>query len=278
MQYDPIKRKLGVVFNASPAMRKLFYILLDILLLRSWHIRKALKQWTKEVSGTQTILDAGSGFGQYEYYMAKKHRDWKIKAVDVKEEQVEDCNSFFQKIGFKNVQFEVADLTKYTDTNTYDMVLCVDVMEHIEEDELVFRNYHKSLKKGGMLLISTPSDQGGSDVHHHDHDHDEYVNDGTHSFVDEHVRDGYGIQEIEDKMKRAGFSKTEVHYQYGKPGKIGWRLSMKYPIVMLNKSYFFFIILPFYYLLTFPLVLVLNCMDVRGNHKTGTGLVAKAWK
>ena len=276
MQYDPIKRKLGVVFNASPAMRKLFYILLDILLLRSWHIRKALKQWTKEVSGTQNILDAGSGFGQYEYYMAKKHRDWRIKAVDVKEEQVEDCNSFFQKTGFKNVQFEVADLTKYIEPNTYDMILCVDVMEHIEEDELVFSNYHKSLKKGGMLLVSTPSDQGGSDVHHHDHD--EYVNDGTLSFVDEHVRDGYGIQEIEDKMKRAGFSKTEVHYQYGKPGKIAWRLSMKYPIVMLNKSYFFFIILPFYYLLTFPFVLILNCMDVRGNHKTGTGLVAKAWK
>ena len=276
MQYDPIKRKLGVVFNASPAMRKLFYILLDILLLRSWHIRKALKQWTKEVSGAQTILDAGSGFGQYEYYMAKKHRDWRIKAVDVKEEQVEDCNSFFQKTGFKNVQFEVADLTKYIEPNTYDMILCVDVMEHIEEDELVFSNYHKSLKKGGMLLVSTPSDQGGSDVHHHDHD--EYVNDGTLSFVDEHVRDGYGIQEIEDKMKRAGFSKTEVHYQYGKPGKIAWQLSMKYPIVMLNKSYFFFIILPFYYLLTFPFVLILNCMDVRGNHKTGTGLVAKAWK
>ena len=276
MQYDPIKRKLGVVFNASPAMRKLFYILLDILLLRSWHIRKALKQWTKEVSGAQNILDAGSGFGQYEYYMAKKHRDWRIKAVDVKEEQVEDCNSFFQKTGFNNVQLEVADLTKYIEPNTYDMILCVDVMEHIEEDELVFSNYHKSLKKGGMLLVSTPSDQGGSDVHHHDHD--EYVNDGTLSFVDEHVRDGYGIQEIEDKMKRAGFSKTEVHYQYGKPGKIAWQLSMKYPIVMLNKSYFFFIILPFYYLLTFPFVLILNCMDVRGNHKTGTGLVAKAWK
>lgn len=276
MQYDPIKRKLGSVFNASPAMRKLFYRLLDILLLRSWHIRKEIKIWEKTVNGPQNILDAGSGFGQYEYYLAKRNKEWNIKAVDVKEEQVEDCNNFFSKIGYSNVHFEIADLTKFVEPEKYDLVLCVDVMEHIEEDELVLKNYCKSLKKGGMLLISTPSDQGGSDVHHHDHD--DYVNDGTHSFVDEHVRDGYGIEEISDKMKRAGFSKTDVHYQYGKPGKIAWRLSMKYPIVMLNKSYLFFIILPFYYLLTFPFVLILNWMDLNGNHKTGTGVVARGWK
>ena len=276
MQYDPIKRKLGSVFNANPAMRKLFYRLLDILLLRSWHIRKEIKIWEKQVSGPQNILDAGSGFGQYEYYLAKRNKDWKIKAVDVKEEQVDDCNNFFSKIGLSQVHFEVADLTKFVEPEKFDLVLCVDVMEHIEEDELVLSNYCKSLKKDGMLLISTPSDQGGSDVHHHDHD--DYVNDGTHSFVDEHVRDGYGIEEISDKMKRAGFTKTEVYYQYGKPGKIAWKLSMKYPIVMLNKSYLFFIILPFYYLLTFPFVLILNWMDLKGNHKTGTGVVAKAWK
>lgn len=276
MQYDPIKRKLGVVFNSKPALRKLFYVLLDVLLLRSWHIRKAIKAWAMEVEGPQKILDAGSGFGQYEYYLAKKHKDWNLKAIDVKEEQIEDCNNFFQKIGFDNVDFVVGDLTKLNEPDTYDMVLCVDVMEHIEEDELVLRNYCNSMKKGGILLISTPSDQGGSDVHHHDHD--DYVNDGTLSFVDEHVRDGYGIDELSDKMKSAGFTKTDVRYQYGKPGKLGWKLSMKYPIIMLNKSYIFFIILPFYYLLTFPFVLILNWMDLSGNHKTGTGLLAKAWK
>ena len=276
MQYDPIKRKLGVVFNASPMLRKLFYKLLDILLLRSWHIRKALRQWSQETSGPQNILDAGSGFGQYDYYLARKSRDYRIKAVDVKEEQIEDCRRFFGRIGLDNVSFEWADLTRFNEPETYDLVLCVDVMEHIEEDELVLRNYHSSMKKGGMLLISTPSDQGGSDVHHHEHE--DYVNDGTHSFVDEHVRDGYGVDELAQKMKRAGFSRTEVQYQYGKPGKLAWRLSMKYPIIMLNTSYFFFILLPFYYLLTFPLVLVLNRLDLRGRHKTGTGLIAKAWK
>jgi SAM-dependent methyltransferase len=273
MKYDPVKRKLGTVFNKSPFLRKVFYKLLDLLLLRSWHIRKALKQWEKENKGERYILDAGSGFGQYDFYLASRNRDWKIKGVDVKQEQIDDCNNFFKKIGLTNAEFEVADLTKFSEPDKYDLVLCVDVMEHIEEDVKVLENYYKSMKKGGMLLISTPSDQGGSDVHDHDHDHD-----GEGSFIDEHVRDGYGIDEIRDKMKKAGFSKTEAYYQYGTPGKISWKLSMKYPIIMLNVSYLFFIILPLYYLITFPVSLILNYLDVTKKHKTGTGLIAKAWK
>jgi len=53
---------------------------------------------------------------------------------------------------------------------------------------------------------------------------------------------------------------------------------MKFPIVMLNTSAIFYLILPFYYLITFPFVLILNALDVNNKHKTGTGLVAKAWK
>lgn len=277
MQYDPVKRKLGKVFNSAPILRKLFYKLLDFLLLRSWHIRKAIKIWEKTATGHQNILDAGSGFGQYDYYLAKRNKNWTIKGVDVKQEQIDDCNSFFNKIGLNNASFGFADLTKFAEKEKFNLAICVDVMEHIEEDEKVFSNFYESLKPGGMLLVSTPSDQGGSDVHHHDHD-DHYENDGTHSFIDEHVRDGYGIDDIKAKLKRAGFSKSEVYYQYGPAGNLSWKLSMKYPITMLNKSYLFFIILPFYYLLTFPFSLLLNYFDVKGTHTTGTGVVAKAWK
>jgi len=274
MQYDPIKRKLGVFFNRTPLFRKIFYLLLDILLLRSWHIRKVLRLWAKVHRGPQEVLDAGSGFGQYDYYMARLHPDWQIKGVDVKSEQVADSNSFFSTINLKNANFVKADLTSFNEEDTYDLVLCVDVMEHIEDDEKVLLNLNKALKKKGMLLISTPSDQGGSDVHHHDDHH----GDEPHSFIDEHVRDGYGIEEITDKLKKAGFTTTEVYYQYGFPGKIAWKLSMKYPIMMLNMSAIFFILLPFYYLLTFPFVLLLNYADLKVQHKTGTGLIAKAWK
>lgn len=277
MRYDPIKRSLGKVFNQSPVLRIIFYRLLDILLLRTWHVKRAFKSWAKTSADEVNILDAGMGFGQYSWFMAKLKPKSKVKGVDVKDEQVADCNVFFHKAKQENAHFEIADLTKFKEVEKYDFVLSVDVMEHIEEDVQVFKNFHASMKKGGMLLVSTPSDQGGSDVHHHDHDHD-HANDGSDSFIDEHVRDGYGIPDIKAKLKEAGFTKSEAHYSYGWPGKISWRLSMKYPILLLNASKIFFIILPFYYLITFPFALILNYLDVGIKHKTGTGLIVKAWK
>jgi len=268
MQYDPIKRSLGKVFNKRPLLRKLFYRLLDLLLLRAWHIKREIRKWSQQNTGKLEILDAGSGFGQYVYMISGMDPDWKILGADVKEEQIKDCSIFFNNIGRTNVEFRYADLTQYKKVDTYSLILSVDVMEHILEDVQVFENFHVSLKPGGMVLISTPSDQGGSDVHDHDHE----------SFIDEHVRDGYNIQEIQDKLKKAGFSKTDARFNYGWPGKISWNLSMKYPIHMLNASKLFFILLPFYYLLAFPISFILNYFDVVLKHKTGTGLIVKAWK
>jgi len=273
MQYDPIKRSLGKVFNQTPLLRKLFYQLLDLLLLRAWHIRKELRKRTHSSPEVKAILDAGSGFGQYTYRMARWFPQSKIKAVDIKSEQIDDCNQFMQKAGLTNrVKFELADLTQFQEPDKYDLILSVDVMEHIEEDVQVFRNFYMSMKNGGMLLISTPSDQGGSDSH--DHDHEE----GVHGFIDEHVRDGYNISDIETKLKSVGFSNIEARYSYGNPGKISWKLSMKYPILVLGVSKIFFIILPFYYLIVYPFALALNFLDLSMKHKSGTGLIVKAWK
>jgi len=270
MQYDPIKSSLGRIFNKSPFLRKVFYILLDILLLRAWHIKRQIRKWKKHAEGDISVLDAGSGFGQYSYYLSTLDPGWKIKGIDIKQEQIDDCNSFFLKIGKAGrVVFEMADLTIFREQEKYNLVLSVDVMEHILEDVKVFENFYYSMKKGGMLLISTPSDQGGSDVH--DHDHEE-------SFIDEHVRDGYNIKDIEDKLRIAGFREVSAGYSYGSPGKLSWKLSMKYPIQLLNISKLFFIVLPVYYLLTFWLALILNYMDVYSNHKSGTGLIVKAVK
>lgn len=268
MQYDPIKNTLGNVFNRSPFTRKVFYKLLDLLLLRTWHVHRELRKWMKTAPEKIHILDAGAGFGQYTYWLSRQNPNWNILAVDVKKEQVCDCNTFFNKIGKNNVVFRVEDLVEFRNEEAFNLILSVDVMEHILEDVQVFKNFHASLKPGGMVLISTPSDQGGSDVH----------GDGEESFIEEHVRDGYNKKEIKEKLKSAGFSKVKVHYSYGNPGKISWRLSMKYPLQMLNFSKAFFILLPFYYLLTFPVSALLNYIDTHSAHQSGTGLIVKAWK
>jgi SAM-dependent methyltransferase len=269
MQYEPIKRSLGRFFAGSLFLRKTLYFILDLLLLRTWHVKKALKKIALQFPGEASVLDAGSGFGQYTWRMGRMNSRWKFKAIDINKEQIDDCNIFFGKTRLSHrVSFYTGDLTTLNDTGCYDIILSVDVMEHIEEDVLVFKNFYKSLKNNGILLISTPSDKGGSDVHS---EHEE-------SFIDEHVRDGYSTKDITEKLLSAGFKNIEAGYTYGKPGNISWRLSMKYPIKMLNVSSLFFLLLPFYYLIFFPVSIILNIFDLCLTHKTGTGLLVTARK
>lgn len=269
MQYEPIKSTLGRFLSGPVFLRKLFYCLLDLLLLRAWHVKRALRRLRREYPGEASVLDAGSGFGQYTWRMSRMNRKWKIKAVDINREQVEECRKFFQAAGLSGrVVCETADLTRLSGNPRYDLILSVDVMEHIREDDLVFRNFFNSLSDNGYLLMSTPSDKGGSDVH----------NASDASFIDEHVRNGYGTGEISHKLASAGFRNIEIRYTYGIPGDISWRLSMKYPVRMLNRSGLFFIILPFWYILIFPFAYILNTFDLCLRHKQGTGLLVLAQK
>lgn len=270
MHYDPIKRSLGQLFNRRAWTRRLFYRLLDVLLLRTWHIHRAIKGFAKSRSGEDQIqvLDAGSGFGQYSDYLARKFPRWQITGIDIKDEEVASCQEFGKQAGLKNLEFKVANLCNYVQPDTYDLILSVDVMEHIEADREVFSNLYKSLKPGGVLLISTPSDKGGSGVAHQ----------GDTSFIEEHVRDGYGVQEISEKLKQAGFAEVDIQYTYGRPGHISWVLSMKHPITLLGHSKVWLFLLPFYYLLVMPFALILNWMDVNQTHHSGTGLMVWAKK
>lgn len=282
MRYDPVKSRIGRVVSRHVWLRKLFYALLDILLLRTWHVRKALRRFalSREEEGRSSeeegrgredikILDAGSGFGQYTWRMWKMNREWNILGIDIKQEQVDDCRHFISETkAAGRVQFRYADLTTFREEGRYDLALSVDVMEHIEDDRQVLRNLYASLKPGGWLIISTPSDRGGSDVHDHD----------DHSFIDEHVRDGYGTEEIKEKLEESGFGSIKTEYTYGRPGRISWRISMKYPVLMLNASMAFALILPLYYILVMPFALILNYMDIRFTHREGTGLLVTAVK
>lgn len=270
MQYDPIKETLGRFFNQSVFLRTTFYRLLNILLLRSWHIRRELKSFfSRHHKRTDIrVLDAGSGFGQYTWIIAGNNRKWNIDSIDIKQGQIDDCKLFFGKAGYANADFQYGDLVQYRRPDRYDLILSVDVMEHIENDLQVFKNFYDSLKQGGVLLISTPSDQGGSDVKH----------ERQTSFIDEHVRDGYAKSEIDQKLRSAGFKVVDLKYSYGKFGQISWKLSMKYPLTVLSISKLFFLVLPIYYLLVFPFCLIMNYLDVTSLHKSGTGLIVSAVK
>jgi len=268
LKYDPIKRIIGSVVGDSVLQRKLFYKLLGLMFLREWHVKRELRALLRQHDKPFRIFDAGSGFGQYSYYCATRSPSAAIYAVDVKGEEIEACKRFFAKAGLSNVRCSVEDLTKMQHENEFDVALSVDVMEHILDDVTVFRNLHRSLKPGGTLLVNAPSSLGGSDAHGSDDE----------SFIEEHARTGYGADEIRTKLESVGFKVERMKFTYGPWGSVAWRLGIKYPMLLLNISKLFFLLLPVYYLITLPFTLLLMYLDYSLENVQGAGLLVLARK
>lgn len=268
MHYDPIKKVFGDIIRKNPRLRIFFYKLLGVMFLREWYVKRELRNQLVSRIDPFTLYDAGSGFGQYSYYIAKQFPLATIFGIDLKEEQVNDCNVFFHSVGLARCSFAVEDLTQIQHSNKFDFILSVDVMEHIPDDIGVFSNFFHALKSGGTLFINTPSNLGGSDAH----------SDTEESFIGEHARNGYGAEEIQKKLESAGFKVESIHYTYGTWGNRYWKLGIKVPMQLLNISKIFFVVLPFYYILALPLMLPMMWLDYHGENNTGTGLNVLAKK
>ncbi|MBD3408620.1 MAG: methyltransferase domain-containing protein [Ignavibacteriales bacterium] len=269
MHYDPIKDVFAAFTRRRPFWRVPLYKALNVLFLRSWYVRRELRAVRREFGDREiAIYDAGCGYAQYTHFMTKKLKPCRIHAVDVKREWIDDARAFFAERGIDSVEFAVEDLRSVEHENRFDLVLCVDVMEHIVEDVDVLRNFSRALKPGGVVVINSPSIFGGSDVHD---DHDE-------SFIGEHARDGYSIEDLAEKSARVGLEKARGKYGYGFWGDKAWRLSVKTPMRLLNVSMWFLALLPLYYLVVFPFSLLFNAFDYWGAPKRGSGVTFVARK
>lgn len=269
MHYDPIKNIFAKSIKSNKILRRIFYAFLNLIFLRSWYIRKLLKKLIQELNTEPIyVYDAGTGFAQYSYFIGKKFPQTKILSVDIKEDYLNDAREFFQKSGLNNVEFKTEDLTRISHQNNFHLILCVDVMEHIEDDISVLKNFYNALKENGYVLINTPSIYGGSDVH----------DKSDESFIGEHFRSGYSKEDMFEKLKQAGFNSFDGFYTYGIWGDKAWRIGIKYPMKLLGISRIFFLVLPFYYILILPFFVLMNFIDTKSRIEKGTGLIVIAKK
>ncbi len=276
MDYDPVKDRLGSFFWASPLRTKAFYRTLDAVFLRSWYVRRTLRQIIAAAPKGQPfrVLDAGTGFGQYTYWLLRSFPNVEVVAVDVKQDYLDRAKAFVDTTPYAGrVRWAEADLTQplpagVDGEGVYDLCLSVDVMEHIEDDRAVFRNFARVLTPGGRVIVNTPSDLGGSGI----------TEAGQESFIGEHVRDGYNAAELAEKLETAGLRVESTTYTYGRFGTVGWRILVQGPIRALNASKAAILGLPFYYAIAGPVGLALNALDLRDDNARGTGLLVVSRK
>lgn len=109
------------------------------------------------------VLEIGSGTGNISEFFLKD--GYRICLSDIRENYCEVLKRKFQ--GEKNLLGVVQlDLVHpdfemmYADLlGTFDTVFALNVVEHIEDDNLAIANCHKLLKKGGRIVILVPAYQ-----------------------------------------------------------------------------------------------------------------------
>lgn len=266
--YDPVKDKFANFIRRNRFLRRFFYFLLDLFFLRSWHIRRIIKKTAGklESKGEWHLLDAGSGFGQYDRFLLNEFKNIRVYSVDVKKDYLEDCRYYFNKeIREGRISFETTDLLNPDLDKKFDFIICIDVLEHIEDDRRVIQNLKKILNPGGYFLMHSPSHYSEEDGA------------GDETFVDEHARAGYSKEDITEKIRSAGLEPGKVNYTYGFWGHKAWVLSVKYPMIWFNKLGMAAIFpLLIYYPVVMPFCLLMNLADLGTKNKKGNGIYALA--
>lgn len=265
MDYDPVKDRLGQLASRHPWLQRLLYGVLNLLFLRAWYVRREIRHLLGRLPDDRPlrVLDAGTGFGQYAYFVARTFPNAQVRAVDVKSEYLDRARQFVDQTPYADrVTWAIDDLTDLQSEGPFDLILAVDVMEHIPDDEAVFRHFERVLRPGGHVLINTPSDQGGSDVQ----------TEGDESFIGEHVREGYGRTELARKLRATGLEPVKALYTYGPYGSMAWRWLVKWPMQMLGATWASVLVFPLYYAAALPVGLLLNATDVARDNERGTGL------
>jgi SAM-dependent methyltransferase len=163
---------------------------LKTMKLVSWY-NNWLLQTIKPYLG-KTILEIGAGIGNFTFDLAKYGKVW---AIDIDSDYIHALKKKENaqvKVGFGDIEKG----NYFFKSCQFDSIVCLNVLEHIENDKEALKNMHFLLKPGGKLILLVPAHES------------------LYSNFDKelgHYR-RYTTQSAKQKLLEAGFSSSNVRY------------------------------------------------------------------
>jgi len=155
-------------------------------------------------SGTacRLVLDAGSGNGMLSYQAYLRRN--KVTAVTIHQAEADKAREYFHSylgVDKDKCEFIVGNLyTIDLADESFDEIICTEVLEHLRKDDVVCRKFFKALKPGGVLHITSPNA---------DHPYNKaFPLDLQESGG--HVRVGYSLSDYSKLLEPIGFSIAET--------------------------------------------------------------------
>jgi len=152
---------------------------------------------------TGHVLEIGCGIGTMTNLLLSDRKVTRITGLDIDKSNIElfKKNITSKKAIIKNINIE--NTTK--NLGAYDSAVCINVLEHIKDDDRTIKNINKVLKKNGKLIMILPAIEKAY---------------GTIDKADNHYR-RYEKNKTRDLLKNSGFEINKLKYM-NFPGLIGW--------------------------------------------------------
>jgi SAM-dependent methyltransferase len=109
------------------------------------------------------VLDLGSGEGYGSALLARGARS--VVGLDIDPQAVLHAR---KKYPDPNLDFVCASVSSLPFAGTFDLVVCFETLEHIEEHEALVGEARRVLAPDGLFVVSTPDKNAYSDEPHHD--------------------------------------------------------------------------------------------------------------
>jgi 2-polyprenyl-3-methyl-5-hydroxy-6-metoxy-1,4-benzoquinol methylase len=205
------------------------------------------------------VLDAGCGRAVALFWLAQRHPDWHLTGIELDPVLSQPLRRAVDRGGWSNMTVVEGNIHDLDAQQGYDLVISIDMMEHIEDDLGLLQQFWQALKPGGFLVLHVPrrrQEQWRLLPMFHRHD------------VDTHVRNEYTSDELRQVVEQAGFQVVTLRETIGRWGEVSFELNQLFwpwPTVRYLMA-----------VLTYPIAVPLGYLDVRQDPSQGNSLLITA--
>lgn len=161
-------------------------------------------------------LDVGCGHGYTLFWLAEHFPQMRLEGIDTDAQQIASCQRASQALGFSHLRFQMGTPFDLPTTPTYDLLIAIDVLEHLPDDRAGLMAMAGALRPGGYLAVHVPLR----------HQRQERII-GAFRFhtVSDHARDEYLPEEIVERVEQAGLEIQRFTYGFGYWGELSFELN-----------------------------------------------------
>ena len=117
--------------------------------------RNTLEIINKYIPKKGNVLDIGSATGTISFYLGSKGLN--VDGIELSQNAVFYANKNKEAFGIKNIHFYRTSIETYESTKKYDLILCFEVLEHIQDDISALKKIVKLMHNNSYLVLTVPS-------------------------------------------------------------------------------------------------------------------------